>query len=120
MIAGVAIVRQVPMEWVRGLAVVLALCAAPTGLSAQETGSVQEGQRMAREVCASCHAVENDDAFSPVFPAPTFVKVANTPGMTATALSVVLRTPHRTMPDLILKSDELSNITAYILSLRDQ
>jgi hypothetical protein len=65
-----------------------------------------------------CHAVERDDAFSPVVPAPTFRELTATPGMTATALAVALRKPRRDMPDLILKPDELSNLTAYILSLK--
>ena len=118
MFAGLAILRQVVMGRARDLAVVLALCAAPTGLSAQETGSAQAGLTFAREVCAECHAVENDDEFSPMFPAPTFKTIAETPGMTATALSVALRTPHREMPDLILKSEEIGHLTAYILGLK--
>lgn len=42
------------------------------------------------------------------------------PGMTATALSVFLRTPHRAMPDLILKPDEIRNIASYILTLKSK
>ena len=37
--------------------------------------------------------------------------------MTATALSVALRTVHRDMPAFILKPDEINDLTAYILSL---
>jgi mono/diheme cytochrome c family protein len=103
-----------------GLIVAMALCAAPAGAGAVETGSAQQGQALARDVCSECHAVENDEEFSPMFPAPTFVEIANSEGMTATALSVALRTPHREMPDLILKSDQISNLTAYILSLKGQ
>ena len=38
--------------------------------------------------------------------------------MTATALSVILRNPHREMPDLILKSPELADVISYILTLK--
>ena len=100
-----------------GWAVMAALCAAPATASAQETGSAQQGLALAREVCASCHAVERGQAFSPNSNAPTFDEVAGTPGMTETALSVALRTSHREMPNLILKSDEIADISAYILSL---
>jgi mono/diheme cytochrome c family protein len=100
-----------------GLAIPAAVCAAAAGAHAVELGSIAEGQDLARAACARCHAVERDDAFSPAFPAPPFRDVAETPGMTATALSVALRTPHRDMPDFILKPDEIDNLTAYILSL---
>ena len=102
-----------------GLFAFASLCLAPVAANAVETGSAQEGQVLARQVCAECHAVERGDAFSPVFPAPTFEVIAETPGMTATALSVVLRTPHATMPDLMLTSEQIGNLTAYILSLKD-
>jgi mono/diheme cytochrome c family protein len=100
-----------------GLAILAALCATASGVRAVETGSMPQGHDLARAACSECHAVENDDAFSPMFPAPTFRHVAQTPGMTATALSVALRTLHRDMPDFILKPDEIDDLTAYILSL---
>jgi mono/diheme cytochrome c family protein len=103
---------------IRRLAILAALCAAAASARAVETGSIPQGQDMARGACAACHAVERDDAFSPVFPAPTFRDLAETPGMTATALTVALRKPHRDMPDFILKPDELNNLTAYILGLK--
>lgn len=97
---------------------VVALCLAPASLSAQETGSANQGQELAQTVCAACHAVEHGQTASPNMIAPTFDELAATPGMTATALSAALRTPHHSMPDLILKSDEIGNLTAYILSLK--
>jgi hypothetical protein len=39
--------------------------------------------------------------------------------MTRTALYVFLRTPHRAMPDLILKADEIRDVVSYILTLKD-
>ena len=35
------------------------------------------------------------------------------------ALYAFLRTSHRTMPNLILKSDDITNVVAYLLSLED-
>ena len=103
----------------RVLVLTLALCAvAATTARAVETGSPARGHDLARGVCAECHAVEDTDSFSPKIPAPTFREIAATPGMTATALSAALRTPHREMPDLILSSDQIADITAYILSLK--
>lgn len=102
----------------RVVVLALALCAGAVGARAVETGSPARGHDLARGTCAQCHAVEDADSFSPVIPAPTFREIAAAPGMTATALSAALRTPHEEMPDLILSSDEVADLTAYILSLR--
>jgi len=108
------------MERLGGLAVVVALSAVPAGLSAQETGDPQQGLVFARQVCASCHAVEHGQALSPNPKSPTFDRIAATPGMTAMALHVFLMTPHRAMPDLILEPDDMRNVIAHILSLKEQ
>ncbi len=49
---------------------------------------------------------------------PAFRDVANTSGMTATAIRVFLRTSHPKMPNLILTPEETEDVIAYILSLR--
>lgn len=98
--------------------VLAAMCAGSVGAQAQETGSVSQGLLVAEERCAGCHGITRDAEYSPAFGAPTFGQIALTQGMTATALSATLKTSHRTMPNLMLNSDELSNITAYILSLQ--
>jgi hypothetical protein len=43
--------------------------------------------------------------------------VADTPGMTAQALAVWLQTSHPTMPNFIIKPDDIDDLTAYITSL---
>jgi hypothetical protein len=50
---------------------------------------------------------------------PVFKDVANTSGMTATALTIWLQTSHPTMPNIILEPNDMSNVVAYILSLKD-
>ena len=45
--------------------------------------------------------------------------VANTSGVTATALRVWLQSSHPTMPNIILEPNDLSNVVAYILSLKN-
>ena len=49
---------------------------------------------------------------------PAFREIANTSGMTATAIRVFLRTSHPKMPNLILTPEETDDVIAYILSLR--
>ena len=86
---------------------------------AQE-GDATAGQAYAKEVCAACHAVLPNEQISPLAQAPTFQKVANMPGMTEMALSVWLQTSHPTMPNIILKPDDLRNVVAYIVSLESK
>ncbi len=87
--------------------------------SAQEIGNAEEGHAFARTICVVCHGVEADSTTSPHRSAPTFRRIAAEPGMTAMALAVVLQNPHREMPDLILKRDDMANVIAYILSLQN-
>ena len=49
--------------------------------------------------------------------APAFKEIANTPGMSITALTVWSRTSHSTMPNLVIDSADMDNLVAYILSL---
>ena len=55
----------------------------------------------------------------PTFVATPFKDVANNPGMTGTALAVWLQTSHPTMPNFILEKQDMLNVVAYILSLKD-
>ena len=86
--------------------------------TAQEVGDLVAGGAFAREACASCHAIEPKVTASPNPNAPAFQHVADTSGMTATALTVWLQTSHPTMPNLQLTQVEKRDVIAYILSLR--
>jgi len=106
--------RQFPAAAFLVIAIVI-----PAAAGAQEAGNKAKGLDLALRVCANCHAVAIGETVSPVSAAPSFEDIADTPGMTGMALSALLRTPHRTMPDLILSPDEISDVTAHILSLKD-
>jgi cytochrome c len=76
------------------------------------------GQAYARAWCSACHAVgrgETTEAFST---APSFQSLADNPELTEIALRSFLRTPHKTMPNVILRPDEAADVVTYILSLR--
>lgn len=96
----------------------VAVVAGATIASAQDVGDPAKGLRLARQLCAECHAVEAGQRV-PVT-APTFKAIANTPGMTAMALTIFFRTPHRDMPNLVLPNDDRDDVIAYILSLKDR
>jgi mono/diheme cytochrome c family protein len=109
-----ALIKERRMQWL-ALTFVL-LFAAP--VAAQEAGEPQAGAAYAKQYCANCHAIA-DEHTSPEHTAPRFKDVANTSGMTATALTIWLQTSHPTMPNIILEPNDMSNVVAYILSLKD-
>jgi mono/diheme cytochrome c family protein len=87
-------------------------------LQAQEVGNPSQGLRIARAACAECHLVDKLPEQSPNLVAPTFEHIANTPGMNSAALTAALRTSHESMPNIIIKGSDLSDVIAYVLSLR--
>lgn len=111
--------------------VALAAAAAPTGAVVAEErsravadtriGDPDAGRTLAREACASCHAIAPGDTSSPEPDATPFDTLAQTPGITGRALNVWLTTfhPERTMPAIVLTREERENIIAYIVGLGD-
>ena len=87
-------------------------------LRAEQRGDLGRGLALAREVCSECHAIQAQQLQSPQPRAPTFPALATTPGMTATALTVALTTPHAGMPMFRLSPEQRDGIIAYILSLK--
>ena len=55
-----------------------------------------------------------------IFIGPGFRNIANTPGITATALRVFLTTSHPNVPNPIVTSEQMADVIAYILSLRSE
>lgn len=95
---------------------VTALVLAPAAL-AQEPNTYL-GKVYSQELCASCHALGAGETESPHPKAPAFQKIADTPGMTAIALSAWMYSMHPSMPNIVLKSEHGEHVFAYILSLR--
>jgi mono/diheme cytochrome c family protein len=102
-------------------------CLAAGGASAQDVGDPEAGYRVASDICSACHMVEpTDGAFPEPDPLPfedpeplPFEQIANTPGVTAMALFAWMGTSHPTMPDIVLPDNDLRDVVAYILSLKD-
>ena len=99
----------------------LAAALAATAFTATaQDGDIAAGHAFAREGCEACHVVEPEETSPRSFEiGPAFRDIANTPGMTATALRVFLTSSHRKMPNLMLTSEEIADVSAYILSLRN-
>jgi len=82
-------------------------------------GDIRAGREFAMVHCSECHVVVPRQG-SPrrVGGPPDFEDVAGMPGMTRTAILAFLRSPHPTMPDLILSERQADDVIAYIHSLR--
>jgi mono/diheme cytochrome c family protein len=105
------------MKWLAWL-MPLVVIGLATAARAQETGDPAAGAAYAKKVCTPCHAVLANEQLSPLLQAPTFQAAADTPGMTATALTVWLQSSHPTMPNIVLAPADRDNVIAYILSLK--
>ena len=85
---------------------------------AQELGSPVRGQRVAETICSECHAVQKGATRSANANAPTFQTLAKTPGMTAMAFRIWLRSSHKEMPNIMLETEQVDDVIAYIQSLK--
>jgi mono/diheme cytochrome c family protein len=96
--------------------IIAALAAGPA--QAQTIGDPGKGQEISVAKCGECHAVLAGQSPSPVRGVPAFQAIADTPGMTAAALTVFFRSHHRGMPSIMLSQDEQDHLIAYITGLK--
>jgi len=73
-------------------------------LQAQEVGNADQGHKVARAICAECHLVDR-------------LPGEQSPNLIA-ALTAALRTSHESMPNIIIRGSDLSDVIAYVLSLQ--
>jgi mono/diheme cytochrome c family protein len=111
--------RSLARAFLLPFAVLMGISASTPG-RADETlpGNIAQGADLVRELCTACHSVEKGERVTSLVGAPSFQDVADDPAITAIALGVFFRSPHETMPNLILNRAETDNAIAYILSLR--
>jgi mono/diheme cytochrome c family protein len=102
------------MGWV-GL--LLSSLSSPPAVS-QQIGDAEKGRQFALEACTECHAVRPAEPRSPVPEAARFEDVANTPGITAIALTALFQTSHPTMPNIVMTDAQTRDVIQYILSLK--
>ncbi len=93
---------------------------APTIVEGQTFADPAAGEELAREVCAQCHFVAEDQPLIPRADAPPFDEIAADLAVTELSLPVFLQTPHRNMPDLQLSQKETDDVIGFILSLKAQ
>ena len=71
------------------------------------------GARLARRWCASCHIVAADQRQGSTGAAP-FSEIAKQPGLDAAKVALFLLAPHPPMPDMNLTRNEAADLAAYI------
>jgi mono/diheme cytochrome c family protein len=109
---------------VAALALALSACAgrvgadSPAGLPPADAGSAAAGLVYAQETCNSCHAIAAGDMRSPDARARPFDAIANTPGLTRTALNAWLHSSHANMPDFIVETERVEDLHAYLMTLK--
>jgi len=116
-------VRYDALVW--SAAVILALAGAtlPANADAMTSKSildVTEGDRIAHTLCINCHAVDTGGPAIRTDRLLSFSWIANQESLTSTTLPAWLSTSHKRMPDFNLTRDEIQQVSAYILSLRNK
>ncbi|WP_026379504.1 c-type cytochrome [Afifella pfennigii] len=97
-----------------------AACLALLTVPALAAAFPDEGERIARQWCAECHVVAEDQT-SASAAAASFAAMAEKyadDGMGA--LAAFLADPHPLMPDMSLTRQEIRDLTAYIASLAEK
>ena len=94
-----------------------------------DAANAETGRAFALLACTGCHIVAQDQLFKPVYKGPPyppdFKQIANRPNITAASLQHYLETLPAVpddvhMPDLVLSTDEVREIVAFIISLQDK
>ena len=76
------------------------------------------GKALSTQLCASCHLVGEDQTGRVVAGVPSFRVIANRSDQTARRIFNVLVRPHAPMPGIQLTQTEISDIVAYLDTLR--
>jgi mono/diheme cytochrome c family protein len=88
-----------------------------TSASAQ-SADPSVGRHLAKTVCSACHQTDATSTTPGPNPAtPSFVDISRMPSMSELAIKVFLRSPHPSMPNIILSPEEIDSVTAYIRGL---
>jgi cytochrome c len=66
-----------------------------------------------------CHVVGSKEKSTRNLVSQRLSGIANTPGMTTTAMRVFLTSSHPKMPNLILQPEQMADVIAYVVSLRE-
>ncbi len=86
----------------------------------QRVADPQRGRELALRLCTTCHVIDRDaSGASRTVDVPSFPAIANRAGVTAAWVAGAIIVPHPAMPDVRLTMQEIRDVAAYILSLKN-
>ena len=88
--------------------------------SATSAPNSQHGQELAARLCSNCHLVGTSEQQQINADVPSFHEIANKEGQSAGAIMAHIMLPKHPMPTIPLTKSELADLSAYILSLRQE
>lgn len=86
--------------------------------SSDEFGNASNGKLLAVEICSECHNIGMSNDSQAAKSGPSFESIAALPSTTRMSLTAWFRSPHPSMPSIILTEKESSDIISYILELK--
>ena len=100
----------------------LILLAAGTASGGTVTGTanVQQGRQLASRLCSNCHLVGSGEQQQTSADVPSFHEIANKERQSVGAIMAHIMLPKHPMPTIPLTKSELTDLSAYILSLRQK
>jgi mono/diheme cytochrome c family protein len=79
----------------------------------------EHGKRLAESLCSNCHLIGAGTQEHVNADVPSFREIANIKGQTTGDLIAHIILPKHPMPQIPLTREELADLAAYIISLRD-
>jgi hypothetical protein len=105
------------MRWMMLPYIIVAVVITGRALAQRLSGDPIPGRWIATRLCGSCHQVLPMTHSNKSDP-PSFQSIADLPSTTGISLNAFLHSNHRNMPNIIIESEELNDLIAYILSLK--
>jgi mono/diheme cytochrome c family protein len=103
----------------RVMSTVIALCTLVAAAHGQTRPDIARRQSVAQRLCAGCHAIDNGTGGTyQKTDVPSFRAIANRPNRSRERIEAFIMTPHPPMPAVPLTLAEITDLTAYILSLK--
>jgi mono/diheme cytochrome c family protein len=106
--------------WFVGLLLSVAAAPALAGAPVTNAPDPANGQELASRFCSNCHLVGSGQQEQANADIPSFHEIASKEGQTAGLIMAHIMLPKHPMPTIPLTKKELSDLAAYILSLRER
>lgn len=98
----------------RQVAICVSIMASALAFAAvAHAADADNGERLARRWCATCHIVAKDQTMGST-QAPSFSGIAARPGFDVGQMALFLLNPHPKMPNMNLSRSEAADLAAYI------